>query len=126
MYFNIDRERELMSVRLHARVCVAFYFNSLIQPLWPLIELLTKAWKQHHILSLDLNFVLYSSQTMPYGPKISANPFQGYTDDDENAHERRRLTAAQSVANLELMLGQIVNNCPTIPRNITWRISTSI
>lgn len=49
-----------------------------------------------------------------------------YDAQDVPENSRRTLTAAQKVAHLELMLGQIANYCPITSRNTIVKNSTSI
>jgi len=74
-----------------------------------------EAWKQNlaYTLLLDANFARYLIDDPTWERKTTARPLRGFTND---AGENRR-TAAQKVAQLEVMLGQIANYCPFIARN---------
>ena len=97
---------------------------------WPLTknETITsfEGWRQnlHYTLSLDQNFAPFLVDGFTWGKKTNAAPLRGLADDAEDAPHRR--TAAQKVAHLDLMLGQIANFCPVISRNTVVKNSTSI
>ena len=76
-----------------------------------------EAWRQNlqYTLTLDPNFAQYLVDGTTWERRTTANPLRGFTNDDEGVHGGR--TAAQKVAQLELMLGQIANYCPIISRN---------
>lgn len=83
-----------------------------------------EAWRQNlqYTLSLDPNFATFLVDGTTWGRKTAANPLRGFTDDGGEGGR----TAAQKVAQLELMLGQIANYCPIIARNTIVRNSVSI
>ena len=68
-----------------------------------------------YILSLDASFAHFLLPNTTWLKKTRAAPLRGFVDDPVDAPNRR--TAAQKVAQLELMLGQIANFCPVISRN---------
>ena len=77
-----------------------------------------------YILSLDPSFATFLLPTTTWLKKTRTNPLRGFTDDVEGTAGGR--TAAQKVAHLDLMLGQIANFCPVISRNTITKNSTSI
>ena len=83
-----------------------------------------EAWRQNlqYTLSLDPNFATFLVDGTTWGRKTAANPLRGFTNDGGEGGR----TAAQKVAQLELMLGQIANYCPIIARNTIVRNSVSI
>lgn len=85
-------------------------------------------WKQNLIysLSLDPNFTPFLSDGSTWRKKTKAGPLRGFTNDGSSVPEASRHTAAQKVAMLELMLGQIANFCPIISRNTIIKNSTSL
>ena len=58
--------------------------------------------------------------------KNKNNQTRGFLNDTDTAPASSRHTAAQKVAQLELMLGQIASYCPVISRNTIVKISTSV
>ena len=87
-----------------------------------------EAWRQNlqYTLSLDPNFASFLLDGSTWLKKSAANPLRGFTDDAETVPEASRRTAAQKLTQLELMLGQIANYCPIIPRNTIVKNSTSV
>lgn len=75
-----------------------------------------EAWRQNlqYTLSLDPNFAAFLLDGSTWLKKSAANPLCGFTDDEADAPEASRRTAAQKLTHLELMLGQIANYCPTL------------
>ena len=61
-----------------------------------------------------------------WGKKTNASPLRGFINDSETVPATQRRTAAQKVAHLEMMLGQIANYAPIISRNSIVKNSTSI
>ena len=87
-----------------------------------------EAWRQNlkYTLSLDPNFAIYLVDGTTWTKKVPANPTRGLTDNGEEVPAASRRNAAQKVAHLELMLGQIANYCPIISRNVIIKQSTSV
>ena len=87
-----------------------------------------EAWRQNlkYTLSLDPNFAIFLVDGTTWTKKVPANPTRGLTDDGEEVPAASRRNAAQKVAHLELMLGQIANYCPIISRNVIIKQSTSV
>ena len=85
-----------------------------------------EAWKRNlsYTLSLDQNFAVFLVDGFTWEKKTNTAPLRGFLDDAEGVPNRR--TAAQKVAHLDLMLGQIANYCPIISRNTIVKNSTSI
>ena len=85
-----------------------------------------ESWKQNLIysLSLDLSFALFLITGSTWTKKTRTTPLRGLVDDPEGTPNRRN--AAQKVAQLDLLLGQIANYCPIISRNTITKNSTSI
>lgn len=83
-----------------------------------------EAWRQNllYTLALDANFANFLVDGSTWGRKTSNTPLRGFTDDPGDGGR----TAAQKVAQLELLLGQIANYCPVIARNTIVKNSTSI
>ena len=77
-------------------------------------------------LSLDPNFAIFLVDGTTWTKKVPANPTRGVTDDGEEVPAASRRNAAQKVAHVELMLGQIANYCPMISRNVIIKQSTSV
>ena len=77
-------------------------------------------------MSLDPNLALFLINGSTWAKKTRNNATHGFTDDPQSIPIYSRKTAAQKVAQLELMLGQIANYCLVISRNTIVRISTSI
>lgn len=88
----------------------------------------SEAWKQNlqYTLSLDPNFAIFLVNGARWTKKTLANPRRCLANDGQDVPENSRGTAAQKVAHLELMLGQIANYCPIISRNTIVKNSTSI
>ena len=84
-------------------------------------------WKQNLIytLSLDVSFAPFLVSGTTWLKKTRNAPLRGFTDDPAGTSNNRR-TAAQKVAQLEMMLGQIANFCPIISRNTIVKTSISI
>ena len=87
-----------------------------------------EAWRQNllYTLSLDANFAAFLVEDFKWLKKTNANPLRGFTDDGADVPEASRRTAAQKLAHLELMLGQIANYCPIISRNTIVKNSTCV
>ena len=85
-----------------------------------------ESWRQNLIysLSLDASFAPFLITGVTWLKKIRTNPRRGFTDDATGSRNGR--TAAQKVAHLDLMLGQIANFCPVISRSTITKNSTSI
>ena len=85
-----------------------------------------ESWRQNLVysLSLDPGFAPFLVTGTTWTKKTNANPLRGLVDDPEGTPNRRN--AAQKVAQLDLMLGQIANFCPIISRNTITKNSTSI
>ena len=85
-----------------------------------------ESWRQNllYILSLDNNFAPFLVAGTVWQKKLRNNPLRGFTNDAAAVVGGR--TAAQKVAHLELMLGQIANFCPIISRNTIIKNSTSL
>lgn len=85
-------------------------------------------WRQNLIytLSLDPNFTPFLRDGATWTKKSRNDPLRGFVNDGEDVPEARRMTSAEKVTKLELMLGQIANFCPIISRNTIIRSSTSI
>ena len=94
------------------------------------IETITsiEAWENNikYILSLDSNFANFLTDGSTWGKKSNASPLRGFINDGETVPATQRRTAAQKVAHLEMMLGQIANYAPIISRNSIVKNSTSI
>ena len=60
------------------------------------------------------------------GKKPKNNQTRGFVNDADTVPASSRRTAAQKVAQLELMFGQIANYCPVISRNTIVKNSTSV
>ena len=87
-----------------------------------------ESWRHNlqYTLSLDRNFAMFLVDGATWTKKSPANPTRGLMNDDDDLPDERRRTAAQKVAHLELMLGQIANYCPVLSRNTIVKNSTSI
>ena len=85
-----------------------------------------ESWRQNllYTLSLDASFATFLLPNTTWLKKTRAAPLRGFQDDAEDIPNRR--TAAQKVAQLDLLLGQIANFCPIISRNTIVKNSTSI
>ena len=77
-----------------------------------------------YTLSLDAGFAAFLLPGTTWLKKTRAAPLRGFRDDPEDTPNHR--TAAQKVAQLDLLLGQIANFCPIISRNTIVKNSTSI
>jgi hypothetical protein len=79
-------------------------------------------WKHNlqYTLSLDPNFATFLVDDFKWGKKTKASPLRGFTNDNEQVPEAKRLTAQQKATMLELMLGQIANYCPIINSPSLW------
>ena len=86
-----------------------------------------ESWKQNliYVLSLDTNFAPFLITGAVWDKKTRNSPLRGFTNDVDMTARGAR-TAAQKVAHLELMLGQIANFCPIISRNTIVKNSTSL
>ena len=75
-----------------------------------------ESWCQNlqYVLSLDPNFALFLVSGASWEKKTKSNVIRGFVDDTAPIPTESRKTAAQKVALLELMLGQIANFCPII------------
>ena len=84
-------------------------------------------WRHNllYTLSLDKKFAPFLAEGFMWGKKTKANPLRGFTDDGDVA-EANRLTVAQKVNFLELMVRQIANYLPIIARSNLVKNSTSI
>lgn len=87
-----------------------------------------EAWRSNLIynLSLDRNFARFLIPGVTWLKRTNAIPLRGFVNDGEDIGVAVRLTAAQKVTQLELMLGQIANYCPIISRSTFIKNSTSI
>ena len=87
-----------------------------------------ESWRQNlqYILSLDPSFVPYLVEGVTWLKKTRTSTNRGFADDNNEVAEGSRRTAAQKVAQLELMLWQIANYCPIISRNSIVRNSESL
>ena len=85
-----------------------------------------ESWRQNltYSLSLDPGFAPFLVTGTTWTKKTNTTPLRGLVDDPEGTPNRRN--AAQKVAQLDLMLGQIANFCPIISRNTITKNSTSI
>ena len=79
-----------------------------------------------YILLLDLNFASFLTDGTSWGKKMNASPIRGFTNNGDSIPTLQRRTAAQKVAHLEMMLGQIANYAPILSRNSIVKNSTSI
>ena len=86
------------------------------------------SWRQNvtYILTLDPNFAPLLVEGVTWEKKRKENPLRGFTDDGETTPVAQRRTAPQKIAQLELMLQQILNFCPIISRNAIVKQSTSL
>ena len=86
-----------------------------------------EAWKQNvsYTLSLDPLFAGFRLEGMTWAKKSKTNPTRGFINDDDVPKENR-LTAAQKVNHLQLLLGQVANYAPVIARNTIIHNSTSL
>lgn len=77
-------------------------------------------WRQNllYILFFDKNFVLFFIIGIWWEKKIKNILFCGFVDDDELIFEGSCFICMQKVNMFEFMLGQIVNYCFVIFRNI--------
>ncbi|KAK2166073.1 hypothetical protein NP493_1338g00041 [Ridgeia piscesae] len=80
-------------------------------------------WKDDiiYVLSLDANFASFLCADITWLRKYTNAPTRGLVDDTNDVP-----TAVQKCVQQELMLGQIANFCPVIPRNATVKHSTSL
>ena len=87
-----------------------------------------EAWKQNlsYTLSLDPLFAGFLLEGVTWAKKSKTNPTRGLADDTDGLPKETRLTAAQKVNHLELLLGQIANYAPVIARNTIVCNSTSL
>ena len=87
-----------------------------------------EAWENNfkYILSLDPNFADFLTNGLSWGKKTNTSPLRGFTNDPESVSTARRRTAAQKVAHLEMMRGQVVNYAPIISWNSIIKTSTSV
>ena len=76
-------------------------------------------------LSSDPMFALFLCDGVKWTKKSKANATRGFVDDTDVVSLGKRLTAAQKVIFLELMLEQIATYAPTIARSTIIRNSTS-
>lgn len=85
-------------------------------------------WRQNlqYTLSLDNNFAPFLVEGVKWLPKGKESPLRGFVDDGDTVPAAQKRTAAQKVAMLELMLGQIANFCPVISRATIIKKSTSM
>ena len=83
-------------------------------------------WRQNilYTLSLDTSFTPYLAENAKWNKKTKADPYRGFTNDPDGTYPK--LTAAQKVYSLEIMLGQIANFCPILSRNTIVKNSTSL
>ena len=84
-----------------------------------------EAWRQNLIFQLkaDQQFAPYFTAGTTWLRKTRGAPNRGYTDDADRENGK---TAAQKVASLELMLGQIANFAPILSRRSIVYDSTSL
>ena len=75
---------------------------------------------------MDSNFAPFLADGVQWLKKTKAHPLRGLEADSDPVPLARRLTARQKVNFLELMLGQIANNCPIISRSTLVKNSTSL
>ena len=87
-----------------------------------------ESWHQNllYILTLDSNFSEYLAEDFAWVKKSAANPTRGLVGDGDAVPAATRKTAAQKLAQLKLMLGQIANYCPVISRNSITKSATSV
>ena len=87
-----------------------------------------EAWKQNlsYTLSLDPLFAGFLLEGVTWAKKSKINLTCGFTDDTNDVPTENRLTAAQKVNHLELLLGQIANYAPVIAQNTIVRKITSL
>ena len=87
-----------------------------------------ESWRQNllYTLSLDSAFAPFLDEKCTWGKKTKASPLRGFADDPDDTPADQKRTAAQKVAQLELMLGQVANFCPIISRHAFVRNSTSM
>ena len=86
-------------------------------------------WRENllYTLSLDKNFALFLRPNAVWGAITGTDITRGLVDDgDEVTDVTARLTAAQKLAHLNLMLGQIANYATVIARNTITRQATSL
>lgn len=85
-----------------------------------------ESWRQNLLYTLPLgaSFATFLLPETSWLKKSRNAPLCGFTDDPADAPGRR--TAAQKVAQLDLLLGQIANFCPIISRNTIVKNSNSI
>ena len=79
-----------------------------------------------HTLSLDSNFAPFQLDGVQWGKTSKTDPLRGFTDDCDPIPVAARKTVQQKVNILELMLGQVANNCAIISRNPIVKNSNSI
>ena len=87
-----------------------------------------EAWRQKlkYSLSLDANFALFLADNFTWLKKCSTAPNRGLEPDGDDVRTTRRRTVFRKNLHLELMLGQIANFCPVIPRSSIVKNSISI
>ena len=86
-------------------------------------------WQQNQILNLSLcpNFAIFLADGVSWDKaNCSARAHRGLTNDGDDVPENNRLTAAQKLVYLNLMLDQLACYCPVISRNSLRNDSTSI
>lgn len=85
-----------------------------------------ESWRQNilYTLALDANFAPFLLDGVSWEKKRAGNNFRGFTDDANDVPNPK--TAAQKVAHLEMMLGQIANFCPVIARNSITKNAVSL
>lgn len=76
-------------------------------------------WRQNlqYILALDSNFAPFLGEDVKWEKKDKKFPTRGLSDDGPDIPQAYNKTAAQKVALLDLMLGQIANYAPVVSRN---------
>ena len=86
------------------------------------------AWRQTvtYNLSLEPLFIQFFDTNVTWKKKSRANQTRGFKDDTSDVPEADRLTAAQKVTHLELLLGQIAMYAPVIARSTIICRCTSI
>lgn len=83
-----------------------------------------ESWKQNLMYTLDPTFAPFLVTGTMWNKKTRAKPLWAFTN--ELASTTNACIAAQKVAQLELMLGEIANFCPVMSRNTIRKNSTSI
>ena len=87
-----------------------------------------ESWRQNlqYILSLDPNFATFYVDGFEWLKNPNQTPLRCLVDDNDDVPRAQRHTAAQTVAHLDLMLGQISNYCPVISHNTIVQNSVTL